>query len=267
MSIVKLFIPRILGNITISQMRKTFVDKDIGKVTYIQFHRRKNEHKHLYSFAFLNIKLFETATAEAFNNDIKENGVYQLFYDKKNYWEVKKHASKKDRDQTADEADAENDEIAALCDTLVTQPLLDPAYVELKKTMHLELLRKHEMTSMDRLFCYNCGNSYVDFISNVLWKTHAFCSGWCQYIVADPNMCKNVSRWKRHTMTDDVSSSKLIPMFQRIQAENDKELQNIKQLCRVLSRRPSAFTDKDNEAMEYEFDELAAEISVSNIYV
>jgi hypothetical protein len=71
------------------------------------------------------------------------------------------------------------------------------------------------------------------------------CDGWCIYDV--PNQPQE--------------TSKFITLFERIQAQEDSELNQIKQLCQDLAKYPSAFSTQDSEDMEREFDELAAEVA------
>jgi len=83
-TVVKVFIPRILGNVTVSQLRDAFSAKQIGKVSNVNFHRRKNEKNHAYSFAFVDIKLYDTQEATILCEDILDFGMSKVFYDNKN---------------------------------------------------------------------------------------------------------------------------------------------------------------------------------------
>ena len=228
MSAIKLYIPRVLGNVAISQMRRVFAEKDIGKLEYIKLHRRKNEHNHTYSFAFLTIKLFDTNVATEFAKAIEECGFYNLFYDRKNYWEVKKPIPRQERDVRNN--NGENDKIAELCETLRFSPTAD-----------FDGNSKIASVWYDEPVCIICKHSASDL-------RHAkaiVCDGWCIYDV--PNQPQE--------------TSKFITLFERIQAEEDLELKQIKQLCQDLTKYPSVFSAQDSEDMEREFDELVTEVA------
>lgn len=93
----KIFIPRILGGINISSIRTAFADHKIGKLVNINLHKKKNDKNHVYSFAFIEIELFETDEANCFKQELDRAGVIDFHYNHKNYWEVKRYLSRKSR--------------------------------------------------------------------------------------------------------------------------------------------------------------------------
>jgi hypothetical protein len=164
-TITKVFIPRILGNITAITVAHVFAAKQIGKITNIDMRRRKNEHNELYSFAFLDITLYNTKEATALCEDILDNGSSKVFYDRTNFWEVKsfiprnqradKHSSKAIENPKTEaiphaideNAELEEGEIRDICEELRTPPK-DKDQVLEKKNMHYELLRRHAFDEM-----------------------------------------------------------------------------------------------------------------------
>jgi len=97
--IVKIYIPRILGNVNKNLIVKTFDILKIGKVFYIDIHNRVNENNNPYYFAFAMVQLYNTYEANVFYNSLFENNVVRIFYDieEAKFWEVKKHVEIKDR--------------------------------------------------------------------------------------------------------------------------------------------------------------------------
>ena len=198
-TITKAFIPRILGNITASTVIDVFAGKQIGKITNIDMRRRKNDHNELYSFAFLDITLYDTKEATALCEDILDNGSSKVFYDRTNYWEVKSFIPKDQRSnkQSAkatenpkteaiphaidENAELEEGEIRDICEELRTPPKNKDQVLE-KMNMHSELLRAYNFREMENTYCSNCGcKSNPEYMRTVFWKKYSFCSGWCQY--------------------------------------------------------------------------------------
>jgi hypothetical protein len=97
--IVKIYIPRILGNVNKNHITETFDNLKIGKVFYLDTHNRVNENQYTYYFAFVMIQLYNTIESNTFYNSLCENKVVRIFYDieEAKFWEVKKHVEAKDR--------------------------------------------------------------------------------------------------------------------------------------------------------------------------
>jgi len=287
-TITKAFIPRILCNVTVSQIRDAFAAKQIGKVKNIDMHRRKNEKNNQYSFAFLDLALYDTKEATALCEDILDNGSSKVFYDKKNYWEVKAFLPRSERalspsstpaavaDTTAavlnlsEQADKhEESEIREICDQLRTPPF-DDNQVWRKSYMHGHLLHACRYREMEKELCYNCGNeSDPEYDRTILWKNYSFCGGWCQFdtekSIRDSWIHCEIARnnMSYAQSADTRSTSKFLEMFQHIQDETDSEMQSIQRLCHELLKRPSVFTSEDHAEMEREYDELSNEIMIA----
>lgn len=95
----QIYIPRILGNIQDSQIIEQFDNMNIGKIINIETHKKINENGYPYSFAFINLRLYETKNATIFKNNLEQLNNFQLFYDEEagRYWEIKKHIPRKER--------------------------------------------------------------------------------------------------------------------------------------------------------------------------
>jgi hypothetical protein len=288
----KAFIPRILGNVTVSQIRDAFAAKQIGKVKNIDIHRRKNEKNNQYSFAFIELALYDTKEATDLCEDILENGSSKVFYDRKNYWEVKAFLTKSERatasiatptpsaitpafvlreasSSTDQEQDENEDEIKNICDKLRTIPL-DQDQSWLKMSMHSQLLHAIHSREMEQSVCYNCGSkSNPECTSSIFWKNYSFCSGWCKYDT-EYDIRKS---WQRPqepvlppfhlTTVDDSTTSKFLEMFERIQHEAAEEMQSIRYLCSSLIKRPSVFTKEDREEMDRDYEALQKEMAIA----
>ena len=98
---MKIYIPRILGGINSKMLKNTFQRLDIGDVYYIDMHRKVNEHKHVYYFAFLEIEMYDTPAAESLLTKLNNSRSVNLTYDEEagQYWELKKHVPKNERKQ------------------------------------------------------------------------------------------------------------------------------------------------------------------------
>lgn len=287
-TIAKAFIPRILGNVTVSQIRDAFAAKQIGKVKNIDIHRRKNEKNNQYSFAFLEIYLYDTKEATALCEDILENGSSKVFYDRKNYWEVKAFLTKKERvtvsttptvitpafvlQQTGasvEKQDLDQDiEITDICNKLRTIPL-DQDQSWLKISMHSQLLHAIHRREMEQSVCYNCGNeSNPECERSIFWRNYAFCSNWCQYDI-ESDIRKSWIRAQEPVLPtlqlnfDDLTGSKFLAMFQRIENEANEEMQNIRDLCAKIIKRPTVFTKEDRDEMERDYEALEKEMTIS----
>jgi hypothetical protein len=89
MTTVNVFIPRILCNISESDINQAFYEMNIGVVTYIDLHTRVNEMNYRYSFAFMTIQLFESDMALNILHKLNQYGRAHIPYDDRNYWEIK----------------------------------------------------------------------------------------------------------------------------------------------------------------------------------
>lgn len=98
---MKLYIPRILGGINSKMLKNTFHRLSIGDAYYIDMHRKINENKHVYYFAFLEIELYDTTAAESLLTKLNTSRTVNLIYDEEagQYWELKKHVPKNERQQ------------------------------------------------------------------------------------------------------------------------------------------------------------------------
>ena len=103
MMTLKIYIPRILGNIHNTQIIEQFENMNIGKIVNIDMHKKINENGYPYSFAFIKLQLYETRNATIFKNNLEQLNNFQLFYDEEagKYWEIKKHISRKERNNMA----------------------------------------------------------------------------------------------------------------------------------------------------------------------
>lgn len=98
-NMIKIYIPRILGSVTQTTLRTTFERLNIGKVFYVDMHRKINENKRVYYFAFLDIELYNTQIAKKIYELLNKNQLVKLVYDEEaaQYWELKKHLPKTER--------------------------------------------------------------------------------------------------------------------------------------------------------------------------
>lgn len=98
---MKIYIPRILGGINSKMLKNTFHRLSIGDAYYIDMHRKVNENNHVYYFAFLEIKLYDTPAANSLLTRLNNSRSVNLTYDEEagQYWELKKHVRKNERKQ------------------------------------------------------------------------------------------------------------------------------------------------------------------------
>ena len=92
MSLVNVHIPRILGNVNRQAIVKRFNELELGRVFYIDMHKKVNENNNVYYFAFLSIQMYETTHATKLLEALDNDGIARVVYDTKmnKYWEVKK---------------------------------------------------------------------------------------------------------------------------------------------------------------------------------
>jgi len=94
--VIDLYIPRILGSLNRTSMINLFKQMNIGDVLYLDMHRKVNEKKNAYYFAFLSVRLFDTPIANNILNDLKNKNVSRIVYDEEanRFWEIKYHIRK-----------------------------------------------------------------------------------------------------------------------------------------------------------------------------
>lgn len=99
MTTIKIYIPRILGSVTESEILSVFPRMDIGKVTDIDMKYKINENNNRYYYAFISIKLYSTLQATKFKANVSEYGMIRLLYDEEaaQYWEIKHHVDRNKR--------------------------------------------------------------------------------------------------------------------------------------------------------------------------
>lgn len=102
-NVIKIYIPRILGSVTQKTLCHTFDRLNIGKVFYVDMHRKKNENNRIYYFAFLDIELYNTPVANNLHKLLNANQLVKLVYDEEaaQYWELKKHIPRTERQTNA----------------------------------------------------------------------------------------------------------------------------------------------------------------------
>ena len=111
MNTVRIFVPRILPQITSQMMKNTFTSFGLGEVINIDIRHRINAHNYHYAFAFLLVKLYDTNHAKQVWRDIVDNGSHQLVYDSPNYWELKNYIARDQRDYYDDADEEEQREV------------------------------------------------------------------------------------------------------------------------------------------------------------
>ena len=96
MSLNKIYIPRILSGVSNCQIIDVFHQLNIGKIFYIDKHRKVNDSNKVYYFAFLNIEIYNTQNSNIFMDRLIKNGSVQIVYDTPAnlYWDVKPYIEK-----------------------------------------------------------------------------------------------------------------------------------------------------------------------------
>lgn len=99
MTTINIYIPRILGSVTETEILSVFPRMDIGNVTNIDMKYKINERKHGYYYAFITIHLYSTIRAANFKKNVYEYGMIRLLYDEEaaQYWEIKHHIDRNKR--------------------------------------------------------------------------------------------------------------------------------------------------------------------------
>jgi hypothetical protein len=242
-SIAKVFIPRVLGGVKMSSIRTAFMDSKIGKPTSIDMHRKLNEKNNRYSFVFIDIDLFDTNEAKAFSESMNTRGVYQLHYDRKNYWEVKSFLQKKDR--TSKKAS-----------TLTETNTLPTGAADLENSGEQKPKEFVEESSFETLsnyvrFLYPPLEMYSQSKFLPMFAKHAAeMEADCQMIDED---CDALIVPRQEL---NPAASQFIPMFIAIKENSSNEFDAIQALCRELATKPSAFTQVARAEINEEFDEI-----------
>jgi hypothetical protein len=133
MNTVRIFVPRILPQITTQMMKNTFTSFGLGEVINIDIRHRINAHNYHYAFAFLLVKLYNTDHAKQVWRDIVDNGSHQLVYDSPNYWELKNYIARDQRDyydDTEEEEEIEESD-ADIKDDLIVDSNDQPSWSEI----------------------------------------------------------------------------------------------------------------------------------------
>ena len=93
---ISIYIPRILGNVKRQDIVDSFHNLDIGKVNYLDMHKKINDNRRAYYFAFITIELYASSSAAQLLQKLNTHGIDRLVYDEEsnNYWEIKKYISR-----------------------------------------------------------------------------------------------------------------------------------------------------------------------------
>ena len=96
MSLNKIYIPRILSGVSNCQIIDVFHQLQIGRIFYIDKHRKVNTKNQVYYFAFLNIEIYNTQNSNMFMDRLLNVGSVQIVYDTNAnlYWDVKPYIDK-----------------------------------------------------------------------------------------------------------------------------------------------------------------------------
>lgn len=266
-TITKVFIPRVLANVTISQIHSVFASKQIGKTIYVDMHRRKNENNRIYSFVFLDISLYDTKESCDFYEDMTRHGSCKLYYDKKNYWEVKPFAHTPERgeiNEKKEESDKpeEIENIYSICKDLAKNNFDYDYEKNWKKiAIHSELLK---------VFCdreINVNNHEKDNSKKCqsTLETRIFREKRLDTRMEEDQLFEKI-------VIDDFSGtcgeqpfSKFIPMFNELNEQERTQLTYIRTLCNELMKLPSFYTKEEREKMEKDYDDLEKEIKNAHI--
>ena len=102
-SVIELYIPRILGSVRKKKIVNTFHELNIGKIIYLDMHRKINENKNAYYFAFVHIQLYHSFPAIELMSHLNEFKTMKITYNEETmqYWEVKTHIPRVERDNTS----------------------------------------------------------------------------------------------------------------------------------------------------------------------
>ena len=98
-SVVELYIPRILGSIHREYIIDAFERMNIGNVIDLDLHRKVNENRNTYYFAFVKLQLYTSFPAANLLVELRHSPMVKLIHDRDTlqYWEVKNHIVKSER--------------------------------------------------------------------------------------------------------------------------------------------------------------------------
>jgi len=97
MKITSIYIPRILGSFNETIIQDIFENQlNIGRVLYIDMHKKINDKNKSYFFAFINLELYDTPNAKHMEKKLDDYGFINITYNpvKNYYWVIKKHVQK-----------------------------------------------------------------------------------------------------------------------------------------------------------------------------
>ena len=198
-----IFIPHMKSYISKQKIKYTFKEMGIGNVFYLDLRRRGSEDNKVYSFAFLQVELFNNENADTIMSNIDANGRHPLHYDgDKNYWELKSYIGRESRsiknketetivhevlvdenmseimEDELEEDDIDED-IKELCDKILKSSLMMKSQFEKKEknmiqTSHVSLLDRLDMKfdfeniedEIDFIRCYTNRRYYATLIPN-----------------------------------------------------------------------------------------------------
>lgn len=128
-SVIELYIPRILGSVRKKKIVNTFHELNIGKIIYLDMHRKINENKNAYFFAFIKIELYHSFPAIELMSHLNEFKTMKITYDEETmqYWEVKTHipqVERKNTDCVSESNAASNNKEYGLYDLWSGHPML-----------------------------------------------------------------------------------------------------------------------------------------------
>jgi hypothetical protein len=197
-----IFIPHMKSYISKQKIKYTFKEMGIGNVFYLDLRRRGGKNNNVYSFAFIQVELFNNENADTIMSNIDATGRHPLHYDgDKNYWELKSYIARESRSSKSketneipdtivhvtpveipktfeDEVNVDED-IKELCDKILKSSLMMKSQFEKKEknmiqTSHVSLLDRLDMKfdfeniedELDFIRCYTNRRYYATLIPN-----------------------------------------------------------------------------------------------------
>ncbi len=93
---IEIYIPRILGNVSRTNITWAFNNLNIGNTAKTDMHRKVNENGNRCTIAIIRLELYNTGADERLKTLLNARGVMHLVYDEEafQYWEVKQHVPK-----------------------------------------------------------------------------------------------------------------------------------------------------------------------------
>lgn len=98
-SVVEVYIPRILGSIRREYIIEAFERMNIGNVIDLDLHRKINENRNTYYFAFVKLQLYTSFPAANLLFELRHSSSVKLIHDRDTlqYWDIKTHLVKSER--------------------------------------------------------------------------------------------------------------------------------------------------------------------------